>query len=156
MDTAPCREGWLSFLTSKINDQVKAAGVRLERSRTAEGVLHVLGYVVDFQLFQTLKLDFLPQLPQYDVGDRVTITLREAGYHVFACQNTASDPMLANEIPLSSPLHDLPVDRCFNDTGEVIFLHLGRAIVKSFRSPHRGTSPETWINFIKHNLLGQP
>ena len=95
MDTMPCRTGWLSFLQSELGDGIGAAGVRMDRARTPEGVLHVLGCLVDFQLFRRLKLDFLPQLPQYDVGDRVTRALREAGYGVFVSDLVVGEEILA-------------------------------------------------------------
>lgn len=47
MDTAPCRAGWLSYLNSKIDGPTAAAGVRLDRARVADGVLHVLGCLAD-------------------------------------------------------------------------------------------------------------
>ncbi len=68
MDTMPCRAGWLSYLMSRINGAVKAAGVRMDKTHTREGVLHVLGYIVDFQLFRKLGLDYLPDLPGLDVA----------------------------------------------------------------------------------------
>ena len=153
MDTLPCRAGWLSFLQSKLGDGIGAAGVRMDRGRTSEGVLHILGFLVDFQLFRQLNLDFLPQLPQYDVGDRVTTALRDAGYDVFACRNTLWEPQLVRTIPSSSPLRHLHVDRSFDDDGNVIFLHLGRGVRKSSGDHDTGTMPEEWIGFAEEHLL---
>jgi len=153
MDTMPCRAGWLSFLQSKLGDGIGAAGVRMDRGRTPEGVLHVLGCLVDFQLFSQLNLDFLPQLPHYDVGDRVTVALQEAGYDVFACRNTLWEPQLVEGIPSSSPLRHLYMDRSFDDDGNVIFLHLGRGVRKSSGNHTRGTTPEEWIRFAEEHLL---
>jgi hypothetical protein len=153
MDTMPCRTGWLSYLKSKINDKVRAAGVRMDRTRTPEGVLHVLGYVVDFQLFKKLQLDYLPDLPQLDVGDKVTVRLREEGYDVFACPNTLWDPALAEKIPASSPLRDFRVDRAFDDEGNVIFLHLGRGVRKSIGVHIRGTLADEWVKIAYEHLL---
>lgn len=151
-DIMPCQEKWLTFLKSKIGGKTGASGVRLDRQRTPEGVLHVLGYMVDFQLFQKLKLDFFPQLPQYDVGDLVTIRLRKAGYEVAACPNTLHNPELIETI--SSPLKELHVDRSFDDDGNVIFLHLGRGVRKSEGVHTTGTTPEAWVRFAKEQLLG--
>ncbi|MGO9569102.1 MAG: hypothetical protein ACLP5H_16320 [Desulfomonilaceae bacterium] len=153
MDTMPCRAGWLSYLQSKINDKVRAAGVRLDRTRTPEGVLHVLGYMVDFQLFKKLQLDYLPDLPELDVGDKVTVRLRERGYEVFACPNTLWDPALAEKIPASSPLKDFRVDRAFDDDGNVIFLHLGRGVRKSIGVHIRGTLADDWVKIAYEHLL---
>jgi hypothetical protein len=155
MDIMPCRAGWLSFLRSKLGQGTVSAGVRMDRRRIPEGVLHVLGYLVNFQLFRKLNLDFLPQLPRYDVGDRVTIALRDAGYDVFACSNTLWEPRLVEKIPLSSPLRHLCVDRSFDDDSNVIFLHLGRGVRKStgnYDDPKK-TTPEEWIAFAEEYLF---
>jgi len=153
MDALPCRAGWLSFLRSKLSDGIAAAGVRMDTTRTPDGVLHVLGYMVDFQLLKRLKLSFFPDLPQLDVGDNVTVKLREAGYKVFACLNTVWAPELVAKIPLSSPLRDLHVDRSFDDNGNVIFLHLGRGLRRSSGEHRKGTTAEAWIDFVDTVLL---
>jgi hypothetical protein len=153
MDALPCRFGWLSFLKSKLCKSVGAAGVRMDKTRTAEGVLHVLGYMVDFHLFRELKLDFFPELPELDVGDKVTLRLRQGGYGVFACPNTVWEAQLAEAIPLSSPLRDLHVDRSFDDDGNLIFLHLGRGVRKSAGEHKRGHSPEDWIRIAREHLF---
>lgn len=153
MDTMPCRAGWLTFLQSKLRDGVAAAGVRMDKARTPEGVPHVLGCLLDFQLFQQLHLDFLPQLPEYDVGDRATAALRETGRAMFACRNTLWDPLLVESIPPSSPLRHLNVDRAFDDDGDVIFLHLGRGVRKSSGEYSKGVTPEEWIRFAYEHLL---
>lgn len=153
MDALPCRSGWLSFLKSKVAGKTAAAGVRMDRTRTPEGVLHVLGYLADFRVFRELGLDFFPELPAFDVGDRVTVRLREAGYDVFACPNTVWDPRLAEQIPRSSPLRDLHVDRSFDDDGNVIFLHLGRGTRRSTGEHNRGISAQEWIHAIDRQIL---
>jgi hypothetical protein len=154
MDTMPCRSGWLSYVNSKITGNVGAAGMRMDRTRTPDGVLHVLGYMVDFQLFQRLGLDYLPDLPLLDVGDRVTLKLREAGYGVFACPNTLWEPDLAEKIPPSSPLRNFRVDRAFDDEGNVIFLHLGRGVRKSLGLHQSGTPAEEWVTMAYQHLMG--
>ena len=153
MDALPCREGWLSFLQSKLSDGIAAAGVRMDKTRTPEGVLHVLGYMVDFRLFKSLELSFFPDLPRLDVGDDVTIKLREAGYGVFACSNTVWEPELAEKLSASSPLRDLHVDRSFDDCGNVIFLHLGRGLRRSSGEHRKGITAEEWIGFVDESLL---
>ncbi len=150
-DILVCHAGWLSFLKSKIQGKVGASGVRLDTQRTPEGILHVLGYLVDFQLFKRLKLDFYPALPQYDVGDRVTIHLRKAGYEVFHCHNTLHEPEL---IPKAPPhFQELYMDRVFDDDWNVFFLHLGRGVRKSEGYHTKGTMPEDWIHFAETYLL---
>lgn len=153
MDTSPCEDTWLDHLISKLGTSVRAAGVRMDRGRTPAGVLHVLGYVVDFQLFRKLGLDFFPDLPGYDVGDKVTTGLRAAGYEVHACPNTFTDPDLVEKIPSDSPFRSLHVDRVFDDDGNVIFLHLGRGVAKASGRHSASTLPDQWIQFCEERLL---
>lgn len=155
MDTMPCREGWLSYLLSKFDDGIGAVGVRMGKKRVPEGVLHILGCLVDFQLFRKFNMDFMPHPPRYDVGDRITVALREAGYDVFACRNTFTEPHLIEIIPSSSPLRHLRMDRYFDDDDNVFFLNLGRGISKSTgRYPHPNkTMPEEWVDFAEKHLL---
>jgi hypothetical protein len=126
----------------------------MDRTRTLDGVLHVLGYVVDFQLFKRLGLDFFPDLPLIDTGDKITTGLRQAGYQVFSCPNTVWEPELAANIPPSSPLSSIDVDRAFDDVGNVIFLHLGRGLRKTTGEHKRGPTVEEWIRVINDSILG--
>jgi len=121
----------------------------MDRTRTPDGVLHVLGYLVDFQVFRRLSIDFLPDLPALDVGDKVTVKLREAGFEVFACRNTVWEPDLVDKIPRSSPLRNLHVDRAFDDSGNVIFLHLGRGLRRSTGEYRKGITATEWIRVLR-------
>ena len=149
-DIATIEPSWLVYLLSRLDDTIRAAGVRLDTGRVAEGILHVLGYLVDFQLFRQLGLDFFPDLPAYDVGDRVIVGLRRAGYGIFATPNTLWSPELVERIPSSSPLRDLAVDRSFDDQGRVIFLHLGRGVVKT--SGGEADAGGHWARFAQQHL----
>ena len=153
MDTMPCSKGWLSFLMSRIEGNVRAAGVRMDKRRESAGVLHVLGYLLDYQLYKRLGLSFMPNLPRYDVGDLVTLGLRSAGYDVFACRNTLWVPELVELLPDDSPFKLFSVDRSFDDDGNVIFLHLGRGVRKTFGTETRGVTPLQWIDFAKQFVL---
>jgi hypothetical protein len=153
MDTMPCHSGWLTYLRSKLNERVRASGVRMDTARVKSGILHVLGYLIDFQLFRQLKLDFFPQLPSFDVGDRAIVKIRQAGYELFACPNSLWDEKLVITLPAESPFRSLAVDRSFDDSGNVIFLHLGRGVRKSSGEVVKGTTPEQWIKFANEHLL---
>lgn len=153
MDTLPCHFNWLNFLKSKIDDGYSAAGVRKDTFRIPEGVLHVLGCLVDFEIFRRLNLDYLPSLPKYDVGDRVTTKFLEYGYKVYSCRNTLWEPELEQLIDNLSPLKHFKVDRSFDDKNNVIFLHLGRGIQKSKKKVNHGTSVSSWISFAQAHLF---
>jgi hypothetical protein len=153
MDTVACHPLWLAYLVGKLDGRVKAAGVRLERGRVPEGVLHVLGMVMDYAVVRELGLDFFPQLPAYDVGDRITVGLRAAGYEVFACPNTFTDPAVAAGIAPDSPFAGLAVDRALDDAGNVIFMHLGRGLRKAADRQSRGVSAAEWVDLVQHHLV---
>ena len=140
-------------MRGKIDEQVRASGVRMDTARVKEWILHVLGPMVDFQLFRQLNLDFFPQLPNYDVGDRVIVQLRQAGFDVFACPNSLWDEKLLDALPEQSPFRSLYVDRSFDYAGNVIFLHLGRGVRKSSGEFVKGTATEEWIQFADEYLL---
>jgi len=156
MDTMPCHPSWLAYLRSKLNDSVAAAGVRMDVGRSPEGILHILGCLLDWQRFRQLHLGFWPQLPRYDVGDKVTVSLREAGYEVFACRNTIWQPELVATLPSSPPFAELSVDRALDDDGHVIYLHLGRGVLKSAARSgvqSKGVTAQDWIRFADTYLL---
>lgn len=154
MDTLPCDPSWLEYLASKLNGRVKASGVCLEHHRTKDGVLHVLGCIVDYQVARELKLSYWPELPGFDVGDKITLDLKKVGYEIFSCPNTYEEPSLAETIPGGSPLRNLQVVRSFDDAGRVIFLHLGRGIPKaSDNYAGKAASLDDWEKFAKENIM---
>jgi hypothetical protein len=147
MDTLACHDNWLPFLTSKLGDQVKASGYRLERHRHPEGVLHVLGCLFDYQLFRNLNVDFFPQLPRIDVGDKITLAFRKAGYQVYACADKQEQINSVKRMPVY--FRNINVDRFLDDQNNVIFLHLGRGVRKSIGKHTSGFTPSDWINMAK-------
>ena len=153
MDTVICRPGWLTYLHSKLDHRIRASGVHLQKTRIPQGVLHILGCLFDFQLFQKFNLDFLPQLPKLDVGDKITVGFRSKGYEVFACRDTFSDPRVINLISTDSPFRDLDVFRAIDDQNRVLFMHLGRGVRKTTGEHRRGVSPLKWLTFAQEYLL---
>lgn len=144
MDTLVCNPQWLPFLQSKLDATTRIAGVRLDRRRVAEGLVHVLGYLLDFQLFRRMGLDFLPALPGLDVGDRVSVELRKAGYALYATPNTLTDPEAQRLIPAASPLRAWEGELALDDDGNVILVHLNRGIKRSRISGLPGNTVEDW------------
>jgi hypothetical protein len=146
MDVMVCHHNWLGYLRSKLTSQTLAVGVCMERHRIPEGVLHVLGCLFDHAVARKLGVDFFPAFPMCDTGDRITVALREAGYGVFACQNTYENPEYAERIEPGSLLRHLNVVRVFDDAWNVIFMHLGRGIPKAGqRYSGKTASAEEWI-----------
>ncbi len=153
-DAAVCKKGWLKNMLSKFTDEIKAVGVRKDNARVKDGILHVLGYIVDFQIFKDLNLTFYPELPEYDVGDKAIVKLKENGYKIYAFPNTIWDNNIVKKLPRDSIFKDFNVDRSINDKGDVFFLHLGRSVFKSTGEYYdKEKTIKNWVNFIEENLL---
>jgi hypothetical protein len=151
-DTAVCHPGWLTYMLSLFHEGVGGVGFRLDTSRVR--TLHILGALFDFQLIQKLNLSFLHNMPHYDVGDGISVGLEKAGYRLRATQNTHATPELIESIPQTSPFHNLPVDRAFDNKGNLLFMHLGRGVVKSEgKTPEGKCSPREWVHYLRANLL---
>lgn len=157
-DTVVCRYGWLKYLVSKIDDKTKAAGFRLTKTRVAEGVLHVCGYIVDFQLFKKLGLDYLPELPYLDTGDKVICEIRKRGYKIFNTPNTFDDNDMVESIPRTLGIKDLNATRSFNDKDEIIYMHLGRGVSKAKKiyGNQKKCSFKEWSEYIRSRLFSEP
>ncbi|MFH1047617.1 MAG: methyltransferase domain-containing protein [Patescibacteria group bacterium] len=153
-DIVVCKDGWLQYLLSKFDTKTAAVGVRFDDNRVKEGILHVLGYIVDFQIFKKLNLNFFPELPAFDVGDKAIVELKKAGYGIFATPNSIWDKNVTERLPEDSPFKDFHVDRSVDDDGDVIFMHLGRGVYKSTGAyTDTEKSIGMWESFIEKNLL---
>ncbi len=152
MDTMPCHTGWLSYLMGRLNDQVRCVGVRLDSLRVKS--VHVLGMLFDFTLFGRLGLTFAHDMPHHDTGDGVSLALQRAGYQIWACPNSLWEPGLVDLLPADSQFRKIKVDRSFDAQHRVIFLHLGRGVLKSQGDiPADKTSPDEWLQFGKEMIL---
>jgi len=160
-DTLVLKKGWLSFLMSKLNENVRAVACWEDRIRV--NALHIGGLLFDYSIFCTLDMNFLPNIgksrfqdrPEYDVGDLISLKLLKAGYDNVSCKNTYNDPSLVATIPDNHPLKNIHSDRCFDEEGDLFFAHLGRGTTKSLGAyKQQGkTYPEEWINFAYKYVL---
>lgn len=136
-DIMVTKEGWLEYLLGHFSTRVRAAGVREDKARTPEGILHVLGYVVDLQLCNSLGLDYLPRLPRYDVGDCLIDGLRRHGYTYFVTRNTVWSPEYNKLVPprfRTLLTNGKKANFSFDDQDDIIFAHFSRGVIKSSSS----------------------
>jgi hypothetical protein len=160
-DCLALKEGWLSFLLSKLRGNVRVAG--MTRDRTHVHAVASNGCLFDLVLFRALNLDMLSNIrqarttsaPEYDTGDLITLCFRRAGYEEWVCRNTYNDPELVACIPAEQPLRHMEVTRCFDDEGALIYAHMGRGVRKAAGTYHgRGKAyPGQWIRFAEEHLL---
>ena len=83
----------------------------------------------------------------------ISVRFKETGYDIKAYRNSLWQPDLIDLLPPASPYRDLMVDRTFDDNDNVFFLHLGRGVLKSDGSFHKGTTPKGWIDFAQEYIL---
>jgi hypothetical protein len=153
-DVVFCKTGWLSYLLSKFDNKVKVVGTRLDKKRVSEGVAHVLGMMIDFQMIREEKISFLPQLPNLDTGDAVSVRARELGYEVYSTPNSLWDVDALGKLSLQNVYQQVTFDRSVDDTGDVFFMHLGRGVLKSTGYVvSKDKSKETWFEFIESNVF---
>jgi len=152
-DVLVCHSHWLQFMFSKMNNLLR--GVAASQDRIRVRAMHVSGILFDFNLYKMLNMSFLPNIPVYDVGDLITLRLRDAGYNYYICRNTFNNLETIDRIPVNNKLHDMYCDRVFDDNDNVIYLHLGRGTPKAEGRCNRigKTYPEEWINYAEKHLL---
>jgi hypothetical protein len=153
-DSLPCRRGWASYMLGKLGGKVKGAGVREDEIRVH--AMHQSGFVFEFALFRELGMSFLPSLPAYDVGDLVTVKLRDAGYEYFVCANLHNRPELREGLPADHWLRDINCDIAFDEAGTPIYLHLGRGTFRYSKpgsAQARALSLEDWLRLVRAHVL---
>jgi hypothetical protein len=152
-DTLVCNDGWLTFLMSRLDSHTRGAAVLRDRIRV--NAMHVCGMLFDYQLFRKLAMNFFPDPPNYDVGDLITIRLREAGCGYYVCPNTYNNPALDDKIDVSDPLRQMHCAKTFNDNGDVIYLHLARGTWKGSGTYRESliTTADDWLAYARDRLF---
>ena len=152
-DVLACKSGWLDFLISKLDEEVRGAAVATHTSGLV--AMSASCFLVDFSLYRPLRMHFLPNMPHWDAGELVTVRLNEAGYRWFVAENTFDSPELIGRIPQNDPLHHLHADRSFDDEGNVFFMHLGRGATKATGRYHKPgkTTADEWIAYAQEVVL---
>ncbi|UZJ39122.1 hypothetical protein OO185_04100 [Prosthecochloris sp. SCSIO W1102] len=153
-DILVTRKKWLTYLKSKLSNEVRAVGCFKDNIRI--NALHISGLLFDFQLFKSLEVDFLPNIkqrlskerPEYDVGDLISLRFLQNNYKLFCCKNTHNNPNLLPKTSESS-IFNLNTDRSFDDNDNIIFMHLGRGTPKSINKYKKNnkTTARQWIKF---------
>lgn len=153
-DAMPVKRGWMSYLVSRLGDRTRAVGMRQDPTRVRAA--HQSGLLFDFALFRPLGMSFMPGLPAYDVGDLVTVRLREAGYEVAICDNVYNQPELRERLPAGHWLRQVHCDIAFDRAGDPFYLHLGRGTLR-YSNPGgdhaRELALEEWLALVRANVL---
>ena len=153
-DAMPVKRGWLAYLLSRLDDRTRGAGMR--RDPTRVHAAHQSGLLFDFSLFRPLRMSFMPGLPAYDVGDMITVRLREAGYEVAVCDNVYNQPELRARIPAGHWLARVHCDIAFDGAGDPFYVHLGRGTLRDSNpsGDHARELPlDDWLALLRRHVL---
>jgi len=159
-DTVITRHTSINEFLRHLDGNVRAVGYRRDPGRAH--ALHVAGLLFDWPAVQALGGKFFPEdvtqsqkTDGYDCGDLVTILLEQSGFKTVALKNTYNDPSLESQIKPDDPFRDLKVDRVLDESGNVVFAHLGRGTSMAFGGELNSSrvSPRDWVNFVRTEIL---
>lgn len=151
-DIVVADEKWLNFALNKLDDKTKGVGFLIDNTRI--NAMHVSGTLFAFDLYKKYDIDFRPSPPNLDVGDDITRKIRENGLQYTYCRNSHNDSKVIDEIDKNSIFKNMHSDRTIDDSGKVIFAHLGRGTPKANQTyfQKNKTTAEQWIHSIKNFL----
>jgi len=137
-DTCVTSENFFNNFFKKKSEGFDLIGVCYDAHPDRIKAVHCSGYMVKTEILKSTTM--LPQLPRYDTTDFVTKYCRDNNIKVHVFENTYNNPEITSAInePFRSWGPKCGVDRCVNDQGEVIFMHLGRGTSKQqniYRTP---------------------
>jgi hypothetical protein len=154
-DVLACRKGWLRHLEDKISGRRRGAAFLRDNGRI--NAMHVSGYLYDAGLYTREVADWYPVRGGWDVGDHYTQFLRDSALTYHLCPCTHNDPEL---VPVNDPTvvwtRPIRADRCLDDEGNVLYMHMGRGSFKSiggYSQPGK-TTHEDWVEFGRW-IVGQ-
>jgi hypothetical protein len=139
-DAAPMRRGWLPYVRGKTSERVRGVGMYATRP----DVMHQSGFLIDAGVVDAG--DFLPNMPDWDAGDRVS--LRLGSDRVAMCPNALSEPARRETVPVTFRGGDL----AFDDDGRLLYAHLGGGTIGA---GSRRVSEQEWISASRAWLARQ-
>jgi hypothetical protein len=150
-DTCVTSEKFLRCLVSKCNDGFSVVGTRFSNSPIEINPLHISGLLADVNLSKMVKY-----APRYkngiqflDVGDSLTQYCVQNKIKTYCFRNTYNSQDLIDVI--EEKYRGFCVDRCIDDFGNVIFMHLGRGIPKTngtYQKPNK-VALNDWVEFCR-------
>jgi hypothetical protein len=146
MDIMAIHKDWLNSLLDLFSNDVIAVGVRKQLCYDkSEEILHSLGCLWDYKKFKELNLNLMPDIPKYDVGEKAIVKAIASGKTISCLKNSFVDEINFNKV--NDIFHMYTIDKSFSCHGDIVFLHLGRGVLKSEKGDIRGKMTlEDWQN----------
>jgi len=117
--------------------------------------VHVSGLLCSVRIAS--EINFAPRYENgkqvMDAGDELTEYCNKNAMRFYCFRNTFNTPSFIGTLP--EKYAQLHVDRCLDDNGNVMFMHLGRGIPKTnktYNKPGR-VSLEEWVDFCDREIL---
>ena len=155
MDIMFTRKNCLDSLLKLFSEKTAAVGVRkqLNLSKKIE-ILQPLGCMWKYDILLKYDLSFRNQLPEYDVSELAIKFLIDNGYNIKALKNSYNDPNILDIIDEKFREIGDGVDRAIDNKGRVVFMHLGRGIIKSTGQKFEAKkyNVDDWVTWYKNNL----
>jgi len=149
VDTMACHSGWMDFIYNKaVQNGYSMVGFREDAQRV--NAIHQAGILIRSDVLKSVS-----SFPVYDggkmvmdVGDSFTVYCRDNGLKYFCCDNTFNNKELVDKVDV---FNGILIDRAVDDDCNVIFMHLGRGIVKlhgGYNKPNR-IGYMAWLDYGK-------
>lgn len=152
-DVIAFKENWLTYLHNKMKDYKLAAFLR---DNIRINAAHVSGFMFDRKFFENKNVGFWPaSKPTRDVGDEYSYYMQQNNLPYFVCPCTHNDPSLDKQVFKNNPvLNGISGDKCLDDKGNVLYIHVGRGTVKMLGHYNKKnkTSYKEWIKFAERYL----
>jgi hypothetical protein len=131
MDIMVTHEKTIHNILALFNEKTAAVGVLKQKNLSkTHDILHSLGCMWNYKIYNDLSLSMETDLPDFDVGELAIIKAVNKGYHINNLKCSYSNPEIVDSF--SDQYKNLPgVDRTIDKDGNVVFMHLGRGIPKS-------------------------
>lgn len=126
MDIMVCKQDWICDLYNIFGPDTGAVGVRVQKNfNKKEEILHSLGCLWEFEKYKLTNQLFLPSFPDFDVGEKAISELKKLNYKINYLYNTYNKSVDWDILPT------LSIDKSYNSSKQLVFVHLGRGIIKS-------------------------
>ena len=149
-DVMATKINWLDQLFKQISEETPVASFVRDNVRIMAS--HVNGLLVKTELARNVSMMpvYKDQTMLKDVGDEITAFCRLNNLNNYVCDNTCNNDKLTES--LEEPFVSLSgVDRCVDDDGDVIYIHLGRGMLKysGIYCDERKTNIEQWLELFE-------
>lgn len=148
-------KSFFNDFNKKFLDKVFAVGALKQKNISKEfEILHSVCCMWKFKYILESDFGFIPDLPKFDVGEKIINEFKMKGLLINHFRNSYNDKTVLKVI--KKKFLDLGdgVDIAINDYSEVIFLHLGRGLGKSLGryENKKKTNVEQWCKWANDYL----